>query len=529
MYKVYPKFKPDEVLVYLRKSRADDPSLEVEEILMRHETILREWIERNLDGPVPEENYYREVVSGETIAGRPEVKKLLKRMESPKIKAVLCVEVQRISRGDLEDCGRIIKLFRYTHTYFITPHKIYDIDDEYDRDGFERELKRGNEYLEYAKKIMRRGIVLSKQSGSFLGATDPYGYRKTKVTIGKKKCPTLEVIEDEARVVRMIFDWYANEGIGSFLICERLNEMGIKPRIADKWQKSTITKMIDNELYIGKIRSGVRSVEHRVIDQEIVKRNKYNTEYELHDGIHDAIVDEELFYKAKERKGSLTKHKPGTELRNPFASILRCKCGAYMEIKYHRQKWRFVCVNQTHCRNSSVYLDDIMPLVIEYLNKSIDDFTMKLENEDDGAYDKHNEYIALLESKLSEAEEKEIAIWEKYSEEGMPKSVFEKLRIKCEKEKEVVKAALAKAYNSIPEKTNYEEVIFSLHNAIDMLQSDSATPAMVNKVLKTVVEKIECSRPMSFRLSPEEAKEQGVETCNGWYSPDFELDIHLLI
>lgn len=529
MYKEIPKFKPEEILVYLRKSRSDDPSLSVEEVLEKHETIIRDWIEQNLDGPVPEENYYREVVSGETIAGRPEVQKVLKRMESPKIKAVLCVEVQRISRGDLEDCGRIIKLFRYTHTHFITPYKIYDLNDEYDRDGFERELKRGNEYLEYAKKIMRRGVQLSVNDGNFLGATDPYGYRKIKVTVGKKKCPTLEIVEDEAKVVRMIFDWYANEAVGSTVICDRLNEMGIRPRIADKWQKSTITKMLDNELYIGKIRDGIRTSEHLVIDQEIIKKNKYNHNYEIHDGKHDPIVDEELFYKAKNRKGSLPKQKPGTELRNPFASILRCKCGSYMEIKYHRDKWRYVCVNQRHCRNASVYHDDLVPVVIEHLKKNIDDFTMKLANDDGKAYEKHNEYIALLESKLAEAEEKEVAIWEKYSEEGMPKNVFEKLRNKYESEKDSLQAALAKAYNNMPEKTNYEEVIFSLHEAIEMLQNDSASAGMKNRVLKSVIGKVECSRPSAVRMGPEEAKEKGIKTENGWYSPDFELDIYLLL
>lgn len=65
----------------------------------------------------------------------------------------MVVDVQRLSRGDLEDCGRLIKLLRYTGTKVITPQKIYDLDDEYDRDAFERELKRGNEYLEYFKRF----------------------------------------------------------------------------------------------------------------------------------------------------------------------------------------------------------------------------------------------------------------------------------------------------------------------------------------------------------------------------------------
>ena len=92
MWREYPTFQPDETLEYLRKSRSDDPSLTVEEVLAKHETILNEWQDRNLSSPIPDANVYREVVSGETINSRPEFKKLLKRIESPKIKAVLVVE-----------------------------------------------------------------------------------------------------------------------------------------------------------------------------------------------------------------------------------------------------------------------------------------------------------------------------------------------------------------------------------------------------------------------------------------------------
>ena len=186
-YQPYQHLKPEEVLNYLRKSRSDDPNLTVEEVLAKHETILDEWCERFIDGKVPEENKYREVVSGETIDDRPEMLKLLKKIESPRYKAVAVVEVQRLSRGDLEDAGRLIKLLRYTNTLVITPQKTYDLRDEYDRDAFERELKRGNEFLEYQKKIMSRGTMLSVSQGNYVGSIAPYGYEKTWVMDGKRK------------------------------------------------------------------------------------------------------------------------------------------------------------------------------------------------------------------------------------------------------------------------------------------------------------------------------------------------------
>ena len=176
MYREYPKFKPDELLEYLRKSRSDDPTLTVEEILSKHEGILNEWQERNLDAPIPSENTYREVVSGETINSRPEFKKLLKRIESPKIKAVLVVECARLGRPDLEEIGKLSKLFRYTNTLIITPQRIFDLRDDYDREAFEREMMRGNEYLEYTKKILGRGKEISLKAGYYINGVYPYGY-----------------------------------------------------------------------------------------------------------------------------------------------------------------------------------------------------------------------------------------------------------------------------------------------------------------------------------------------------------------
>ena len=99
-------FAPEEVIDYLRKSRSDDPNLTVEEVLEKHEADLDEWDDRNLSGRVPKQNRFYEVVSGETLKERPEINKVLRLIESPKYKAVKVYDLQRLSRGDLEDVGR---------------------------------------------------------------------------------------------------------------------------------------------------------------------------------------------------------------------------------------------------------------------------------------------------------------------------------------------------------------------------------------------------------------------------------------
>ena len=168
----------DEILKYARKSRSDDPLESIEEVLEKHEKILNEWCERNLGERIPASNSFQEIVSGETIEARPDFQKILRLIESPKYKAILTVDVQRLSRGDLEDAGRLMKLLRYTNTFVITPDMVFDLSDEYDRERFKRELERGNDYLEYYKKINWRGRLESVRSGYFIGSVAPYGYDK---------------------------------------------------------------------------------------------------------------------------------------------------------------------------------------------------------------------------------------------------------------------------------------------------------------------------------------------------------------
>ena len=187
-YDIKNNLKPEEVIIYLRKSRADDPLLSVEEVLSKHETRLDEWVERNLSAPIPTENRYKEVVSGESIADRPEFQKVLKLVESPSIKAVLVVEVSRLGRPDMEEIGKISKIFRYTNTMVITPERIFNIADEFERSMFEEELKRGNFYLEYSKKLLSRGRDISVKSGNYICSKPPYGYDKITIIENKRKC-----------------------------------------------------------------------------------------------------------------------------------------------------------------------------------------------------------------------------------------------------------------------------------------------------------------------------------------------------
>ena len=531
------ELRPEEVLVYLRKSRSDDPLMTVEEVLSKHEAMLDEWSEKHLGGKVPEENRFREVVSGETIEDRPEVKKVLRLIEMPKYKAILVVEVQRLSRGDLEDAGRLIKLIRFTETTIITPQKNYNLQDEYDRDAFERELKRGNEFLEYQKKIMGRGRLLSVSQGNFIGSVAPYGYEKVLVEDGYKKCPTLKINEYEAAAVRMMFDMYVNQDVGRYSIAKKLQECGFAPYKAKGWGEAVVKDILRNPVYIGKVRWNWRKSVHTVEDGEIVVRRPRRgiDEYLIFDGKHEAIIDEELFRAAQVKMGKNSRVKGEHSLRNPFVTLIYCQCGRTMTYRTYKNKNgneraepRLVCTGQHYCKTSSCSFDEMLGEVKKVLRNCISDFEYLIKNDDADARKLHQDLIAQLKLKLERLEQKEFQQWKKYSDEKMPKNIFDKLNEELLKEKESVKQALCKAEDSLPDPVDYEEKRLRFQAALDALDDPSLSIETKNRLLKACIERIDYNRGKSYRMTKEEAIRLGLTSARcRWNTPPMELNFKL--
>lgn len=538
-------FTPEEILEYLRKSRTDDPTLDVAEILARHETILDEWAEKNLGEKIPEENKYREVVSGETIDGRPELLRLLKRIESPKIKAILIVEVQRLGRPDLEDIGRLSKLFRYTNTLIITPTKTFDLRNEYDREAFERELMRGNEYLEYTKKIMNRGRLLSVQQGNFIGNKTPYGYDKDVILEGKKKCYTLKINEAEADVVRMIYDMYVNKDMGRVNIAHYLNNLGVPTRTGALWTQDTLKTILENEHYIGKVRWNWRKTISIVEDGEVkqVRPKSRVGEYLVYDGKHPAIISDELFQAAREKQGRNHRAKPKTKVRNPLAGLLFCQCGRAMSLRTytaHNAEPRLLCDNQAYCKTTSCLYSEIIERVRDVLRECIEDFEVRISSDDKTSQQLHESLIKRLKAKKEELEKKELNQWEKYSEEEMPKEIFDKLNAKVLKEKDEVVQALRNAYESMPEPEDYEEKLYRFRDALEALEDPEVSAETKNILLKACIERIDYKREKAERIKSQQVRyydkelkqtryKSPLNTGGNWTNPPIELDVKLRV
>ena len=542
-YNIKEEIKPEEIIMYLRKSRADDPLLSVEEVLSNHEAILDEWCARNLPYPIPKENRFKEVVSGESIQDRLQFQRVLRMVESPRYKAIIVKESSRLGRPDKQEIGYISKIFRFTNVSVITPSRIFNIADEFERKMFEQELEQGNFYLEYSKKIMSDGRELSVSRGNYIGSIPPYGYDKIWVKEDKKEYPTLAENKEQADVVRMIFDMYVNQNMRPVSISRRLDELHIPTIKGEYWSSYTIRDLLKNIHYIGKVKWNHSKTITVVEDGDVkkIRPRAKDGDYLIYEGKHPAIISEEIFQKAQEKIGKNHRAKPATKIRNPLASLLYCKCGRAMSYRTYlkngeeRSAPRLLCDDQVHCGTGSCLYSEMIDATAEILQQKIMEFEAKVKNDTSDTVAIHKKRIKQLEKKLEDIGIREVLEWEaQYDpdpDKRVPPEIFKQLRARLAKEKEETQQALEKARESMPEPVNYQEKIVKFRNALEALKSDSVSAEEKNALLKECIERIEYSRekPQRLRRKPDEKKGETLSVGGAWTTPPIDIEVKLKV
>lgn len=481
-------------LLYLRKSRQDDPTETVAQVLAKHETQLQEWAERELGRRIAPENIYREIVSGESIDAREEIKKVIARIESPEVAGVIVMEPSRLSRGDLADCSRIIDSFRFSHSIVATPYMTYNLENKMERKFFKDELLRGNDFLEYTKEILFRGRVAAIKRGCYIGNHPPYGYNKVK--IGKDH--TLEINEDQAPVVQLVFDMYVNGGATPYQIACKLNELGVHPARIDKWKKESIRVMLRNPHYAGYVAFNQKKMTPVLENGEIIKKRlaQPDSEIIIAEGKHPAIVDRVVWETAQRLLARNPRVDSRKMLKNPLATLLYCaKCGHAMDLHpYKHAENRYTCRQRPPCYKSiksSVLLDAV---VAALEHAELPALELKIKNGAGDAAKMQRAILEKLEKQMEDyraQEERQYELLE--TNPNYPPEVFERRNKQLREKMEACQEAIAAAKASMPKAVDYAEKVTTLKAAISALRDPVATPMEQNKILRAIVERIEFS------------------------------------
>lgn len=279
--------------------------------------------------------------SGKNISGRPEFSQMLQDVAEDRdgVDFVLVFKLSRFGRNAAD----VLNSLQYIQDFGVNLICVEDGIDSSKDSG-----KLTITVLSAVAEIERENILVQTmegrkqkaREGKWNGGQAPFGYDLDS------KNGTLTVNQQEAEIVRIIFRKFANEGMGAERICDYLNQHGyskkkIRKNELNYFARSFIMKILDNPVYVGKIAYG-RSATEKVKGSRDQYRRVKTDEYLVVDGLHEAIIDKELWEAVRIRRketGVKWNKTHSLEHEHILSGILRCPvCGSGLVGMVRRRK-----------------------------------------------------------------------------------------------------------------------------------------------------------------------------------------------
>ena len=483
------------VAIYLRKSRADEEAEKLGdmETLSRHKSTLLQ-IARDKDLSIS--NIKEEIVSGESIDHRPKMLELLNEVKKGLYDAVLVMDIDRLGRGNMQDQGMILDTFKQSKTKIITPRKIYDLNDEFDEEYSEFEAFMARKELKLITRRMQRGRVKSVEEGNYIGTHAPFGYD----ILIDKRTRTLTPNKD-AHIVKLIFDLYVNDNIGSKKIADHINTLGSRTSTGKLWYDSAILNIIKNKVYCGYIQwKKKEEKKSKDPNKKTDVRTRPREEWIESKGKHKAIISEDTWNKAQlilKRKYHVPYHLNG--VTNPLAGIIRCKvCGASMVYRpYTKGAAHIRCYN--NCGNRSSKFEYVEKALLDGLSNLLEEYKLKVNSNDineiesNSDLDNANNILNSLKKELKELEKQKLKLFD-FLERGVyDEDIFLERSSNLNKRISDTNSAISVASDKVNELNNdsidYKNLIPIIESVLDIyFKTDDMS--LKNQLLKSIVNSV---------------------------------------
>ena len=280
--------KPQRCAIYTRKSTEHNLDLEFNSLDAQREACEAYIKSQAHEGwrLVPQ-RYDDGGLSGASL-DRPALQNLLADVRAGNINTVVVYKVDRLTRS-LADFAKLVELFDQQLVSFVSITQSFNTTSSMGRLTLNVLLSFAQFEREVIGERVRDKIAASKRKGLWVGGPVPLGYR----CLDKK----LEIVREEAEVVRAIFSWYLDLGSMGALIAE-LDRQGIRTKINGRrdGRKS------------GGIRFGVGSLAHLLKNRFYIGEITYRGE--VHHGEHEPILTRDLFeaVQAKRVANAVARH-----------------------------------------------------------------------------------------------------------------------------------------------------------------------------------------------------------------------------
>lgn len=280
--------------------------------------------------------YVDDGITGTSDIKRDNFMKMIEDARSGKFDLIVTKEISRFSRNTLDS----IKYTRELLSYGVA---VLFVNDNINTAQPDSELRltimasMAQDEIRRLSERVKFGMNRAIERGEILGNDLFYGYKKDKDT------GVLGIIEDEAKVVRRIYDLYAVEELSLSKIVKILNNEGLKTCQGKKWCISTISRMIENPKY-----KGYYCARKSEIIDYMTKKIKY---FEKDDWVIyedkiriPPIIDDDLWDRANDRlilrkKSFRERRKDKNIYKNRYLYSAKIYCGEH-DVVFHRREFR---------------------------------------------------------------------------------------------------------------------------------------------------------------------------------------------
>lgn len=355
--------------LYLRKSREDQEAEsrgEGETLTKHRKALLKLASSYQLDIT----KTFEEVVSGENIMHRPQMLKLLQEIEAGLWRSVLCMDIDRLGRGGMQDQGLIIETFKVAKTRIITPRKIYDLTDEFDEEYTEFEAFMARKELKMITRRLQSGRIRSLEEGNYLATYPPYGYL---IEYDRPKGRRYLVKNpDQQKPTELIWQLYHDNALGSGRIAEKLNALGYFTYTGLQWNSASVLHLLKNPVYAGVIvwkKKALKNCSTTELKRKISTRPREEQLWIYQ--AHAPYISIETFEAVQKMlaKKQQTSCQVKRTLTNPLAGLIKCDfCGSTMVYRpYSKQAAHIICYHKD-CPNKSARFIYIEQKLVEGLS-----------------------------------------------------------------------------------------------------------------------------------------------------------------
>lgn len=313
--------------------------------------------------------YADEGISGTQVKNRTEFQRMLNDALDGKIDIIIAKSISRFARNTIDTLKYARLLRDHKIDIYFEKENIHtlDLDSEMFLTLYSAFAQAESESTSMNVKLGLKAIM---KRGDPVGNPNCYGYEWDKDT------KTFKINEEQAEVVRKIFNWYVS-GIGSYTIAKKLNNENILTQWGNKWCPSSVRRILTNEKYVGDLLGQKTYVSNPLTHKHIINYGE-KEKYYVKDH-HEPIITRDVWNKSQEiysKRGNKLQpdgkqHNGKFSLRYPYSSKIECGiCGANFTRRMNEKrkdgtrKVYWACTRRItyieNCSNSLFITEDIL-------------------------------------------------------------------------------------------------------------------------------------------------------------------------